>query len=282
MDVPLKKYSSGMHLRLGFSIAAHLDPEILLLDEIFAVGDQDFQKQCMKTMQQFLADGRTLLFVSHAAVAVRAMCRRVCVLDRGQLLFDGGVEEGLAHYDWLINRPERERAAQVSAQRSPADGGNTLADWRERTGEWALAVLRAGGLQPHHRVLEVTCGAGTGSAALAAYVGAGNYRHWEVNWPGGDPLGPFDYAIASPLLARISLNTAARCLALLVRTMNENGRIYASWMDHAEAIDVSDVSPFEYPFALVAGVGDALGLRASRVDAASHPAGESVLVFERR
>jgi ABC-type polysaccharide/polyol phosphate transport system ATPase subunit len=84
MDVPLKNYSSGMHMRLGFAIAANLDPDILLLDEIFAVGDEDFQKQCMKTIERFASEGRTLLFVSHAASSVRAICRRVCVLDHGR------------------------------------------------------------------------------------------------------------------------------------------------------------------------------------------------------
>src|SRR5260221_1681469 len=92
MDVPLKTYSSGMQMRLGFAIAAQLQPDVLLLDEIFAVGDEDFQKQCVDTIKGFLASGKTILFVSHSAAAVQTICKRVCVLDRGELRYDGDVD----------------------------------------------------------------------------------------------------------------------------------------------------------------------------------------------
>jgi len=102
IDVPIKNYSSGMNMRLGFAIAANLDPDILLLDEIFAVGDADFQQRCMETLNQFLANGKTIIFVSHSPSAIRSICRRVCVLDRGELTFDGDMEEGLAFYHHTI------------------------------------------------------------------------------------------------------------------------------------------------------------------------------------
>jgi homopolymeric O-antigen transport system ATP-binding protein len=105
MDAPLKTYSSGMHMRLGFSIAANLDPDILLLDEIFAVGDAEFQRRCIETLEQFRARGKTILFVSHSADAVRQVCDRVCVLERGQVQFDGPVDEGLAYYERLTAAP---------------------------------------------------------------------------------------------------------------------------------------------------------------------------------
>jgi ABC-type polysaccharide/polyol phosphate transport system ATPase subunit len=104
MDVPLKNYSSGMHMRLGFAIAAKLEPDILLLDEIFAVGDAEFQKRCVKTLKQFLDDGKTIIFVSHTPSAIRALCRRVCVLEQGHLAFDGPLDEGLAFYDRTLAR----------------------------------------------------------------------------------------------------------------------------------------------------------------------------------
>jgi len=102
MDTPLKSYSTGMQLRLGFAVAASLDPDILLLDEIFAVGDAAFQRRCADTLAEFRERGKTILFVSHAAAAVQAVCDRVCVLDHGRLCFDGPVESGLALYDRLI------------------------------------------------------------------------------------------------------------------------------------------------------------------------------------
>jgi ABC-2 type transport system ATP-binding protein/lipopolysaccharide transport system ATP-binding protein len=102
MDVPIKNYSSGMYMRLGFAIAANLAPNILLLDEIFAVGDADFQERCIATVKGFVAEGRTIIFVSHAPAAIRSICRRVCVLEQGILAFDGNVEEGLEFYEQLL------------------------------------------------------------------------------------------------------------------------------------------------------------------------------------
>jgi ABC-2 type transport system ATP-binding protein len=105
MDEQLKNYSSGMSMRLAFAVAANLDPDVLLLDEIFAVGDEEFQKQCRKTMEQFLADGKTILFVSHSSYTVREVCRRVCLLEHGRLLFDGPAGEGLEAYQALMAQP---------------------------------------------------------------------------------------------------------------------------------------------------------------------------------
>ena len=101
MDVRLKNYSSGMHMRLGFAVAAHLDPDILLLDEVFAVGDEEFQKRCLVTMQRFAAEGKTIIFVSHTPESIEAICRRVCVLDHGELVYDGPTGPGLDTYHRL-------------------------------------------------------------------------------------------------------------------------------------------------------------------------------------
>jgi ABC-2 type transport system ATP-binding protein len=103
MDVALKNYSSGMHMRLGFAVAANLRPDLLLLDEIFAVGDEAFQQRCMQTMQRFRTEGRTILFVSHSPDAVRSVCERVCVLHDGRLMFDGPVEAGLGEYHRIVS-----------------------------------------------------------------------------------------------------------------------------------------------------------------------------------
>jgi ABC-2 type transport system ATP-binding protein/lipopolysaccharide transport system ATP-binding protein len=102
MDVPIKNYSSGMHVRLGFAVAAKLNPDILLLDEVFAVGDADFQQQCIDTITDFRASGRTIFFVSHSPDAVRRICHRLLVLEHGRLRFDGDVEEGLNFYTRLL------------------------------------------------------------------------------------------------------------------------------------------------------------------------------------
>lgn len=104
IDEPLKNYSSGMMMRLAFSVATHLDPAVLLLDEIFAVGDAPFQEKCRATMRTFVEQGRTIVFVSHSAQSVRDMCSRVCVLDHGRKVFDGDVDEGLAAYEELAQQ----------------------------------------------------------------------------------------------------------------------------------------------------------------------------------
>lgn len=98
---PIKNYSSGMVVRLAFAVAAHLDADVLLLDEIFAVGDIAFQDKCRATMRRFMDQGRTILFVSHSATAVAETCSRVCVLDAGRLVFDGPAAEGLGVYQTI-------------------------------------------------------------------------------------------------------------------------------------------------------------------------------------
>jgi ABC-2 type transport system ATP-binding protein len=96
---PIKNYSSGMVVRLAFAVAAHLDADVLLLDEIFAVGDIAFQAKCRATIRRFIDEGRTILFVSHSAAAVAEVCSRVCVLNAGRLVFDGPAAEGLGVYE---------------------------------------------------------------------------------------------------------------------------------------------------------------------------------------
>jgi len=98
IDTPVKHYSSGMYLRLAFSVAAHLEPEILLVDEVLAVGDVAFQRKCLGKMEDVAAHGRTVLFVSHNLGAVRELCQTSIILDHGRLDFRGNVVEGLAHY----------------------------------------------------------------------------------------------------------------------------------------------------------------------------------------
>ena len=103
IDVPLKNYSAGMQMRLGFAVAANLDPDILLLDEIFSVGDELFRQRCTETMLRFAAEGKTILFVSHDAETIQKLCRRVWVLDRGELVYDGPTEAGLDEYHRRIS-----------------------------------------------------------------------------------------------------------------------------------------------------------------------------------
>ena len=98
LDTPVKRYSSGMYVRLAFSVAAHLEPEILLVDEVLAVGDAEFQARCLGRMEDFGTGGRTVLFVSHNMQAVSQLCDRALLLDGGSIVLDGPSEEVVAHY----------------------------------------------------------------------------------------------------------------------------------------------------------------------------------------
>jgi len=98
IDTPVKYYSSGMYVRLAFAVAAHLEPEILLVDEVLAVGDAAFQKKCLGKMGDVAREGRTVLFVSHNMGAVRSLCSRSILLDGGKLIIDGPTEHTLTSY----------------------------------------------------------------------------------------------------------------------------------------------------------------------------------------
>jgi lipopolysaccharide transport system ATP-binding protein len=98
IDTPVKRYSSGMYVRLGFSVAAHLDAEILIVDEVLAVGDASFQNKCLGRMGEIASKGRTILFVSHNMVAIRNLCSRAILLSNGTIERDGNPENVIATY----------------------------------------------------------------------------------------------------------------------------------------------------------------------------------------
>jgi lipopolysaccharide transport system ATP-binding protein len=99
MDTPVKRFSSGMYVRLAFAVAAHLDPDILLLDEVLAVGDLSFQRKCLDFARKLECKGSTILFVSHNMFSIRNMCQRVLYLKQGRIIFDGPTDEGLRLYE---------------------------------------------------------------------------------------------------------------------------------------------------------------------------------------
>lgn len=98
LDTPIKRYSSGMRVRLGFAVAAHLEPEIMIVDEVLAVGDAEFQKRCLGKMDEVASSGRTVLFVSHNMDSVETLCSRCLLLDEGRLVEDGAPREVISHY----------------------------------------------------------------------------------------------------------------------------------------------------------------------------------------
>jgi lipopolysaccharide transport system ATP-binding protein len=116
IDTPVKRYSSGMYVRLAFAVAAHLDPDILLLDEVLAVGDLTFQRKCIEFSKQLQQRGATILFVSHNMFSIKAMCRRIIYLKRGEIVFDGPTEEGLTLFE---NDSKLSKASWFEAEETP-------------------------------------------------------------------------------------------------------------------------------------------------------------------
>lgn len=98
IDVPVKNYSTGMYARLGFSIAVHLDPDILLIDEVLAVGDERFQQKCLERMMEFRRRGKTIVFVSHSAAAIQRLCDQACLLSHGGIQGIGDIANILELY----------------------------------------------------------------------------------------------------------------------------------------------------------------------------------------
>ena len=105
LDTPVKFYSSGMYVRLAFAVAAHLEPEILIVDEVLAVGDAAFQTKCLTKMNTRAQEGRTILFVSHNLQAIRMLCRKGILVNEGKLLFSGTADEAADRYLKMIRDP---------------------------------------------------------------------------------------------------------------------------------------------------------------------------------
>src|SRR5258705_8053936 len=148
IETSVKWYSSGMYVRLAFSVAAHLEPEILMMDEVLAVGDAAFQQKCLDKMHEIRQQGRTILFVSHDMAAITRLCKRVVLLESGRIACDGEPHEGVNHYlsSSLKTRASREWEDQQDAPgdqivrlrrvRVRAEDGNTISRGEIRTSFW--------------------------------------------------------------------------------------------------------------------------------------------------
>jgi ABC-type polysaccharide/polyol phosphate transport system ATPase subunit len=303
IDVPIKNYSSGMYMRLGFAIAAKLAPDILLLDEIFAVGDADFQLRCVDTVRGFLEEGRTVVFVSHSPQAVRTICRRVCVLDQGELAFDGDVEAGLQFYDALLHRDQHHHpvpppsGSAADAQLAVLESASEPDAAGDGPGAWTFDLLRQEGLQSSDRVLHFGPAGVAVTERWRSFLDEDHYVRLVNDaavFALGDESGLFDLAVADSVFAFRSFNTVARCIASVVRKLEPDGRFYATWFENPDPanfeptvqsggiITFPDAEPYHYPFALIANVCDAVGATVERVPGMSRPGGESLLLISRR
>ncbi len=192
IDRPVRTYSSGMTVRLGFAIAAFLDADVLLLDEVFAVGDESFQRKCFGRIARFKQEGGTIVFVSHDASAVERLCERAVLLDSGSVAFDGPTREAIARYRRTladdIDPAERRAGLREwgSGEATIASAGLVGREGADRlqflSGEpFALrvAVSAADGVPPPRLQLELRDDAGTLVAGQAVDLG-------ELGWAAGN------------------------------------------------------------------------------------------------
>jgi lipopolysaccharide transport system ATP-binding protein len=150
LDTPVKRYSSGMYVRLAFSVAAHLEPEILIVDEVLAVGDADFQKKCMGKMENVAAQGRTVIFVSHNMAMISNLTQNVILMNSGHVEFIGPVSEGVAKY----YSPDAKRSGDIrrSTRGTHAELVNT--EVCTRSGAWPITIHDEVVIRMNYRILE--------------------------------------------------------------------------------------------------------------------------------
>jgi ABC-type polysaccharide/polyol phosphate transport system ATPase subunit len=165
IDTPVKWYSSGMYVRLGFAVAAHLEPDILLVDEVLAVGDAAFQVQCLERLNELRRSGMTMLFISHDLVSIERLCDRVGLLERGRLVAHGAPNDVVSAYQHLLagsqvaaiadaTPPSPEAAARILNVTFHDERG--LDTWRARTGEPLIARVHYSVTRPiNDAVVEV-------------------------------------------------------------------------------------------------------------------------------
>ena len=184
IDTPVKRYSSGMRVRLGFSIAAHLEPDILLVDEVLAVGDIAFQRKCLGKMEDATGEGRTVIFVSHNLAMVQGLCDMAYLLDGGRIAAKGDVGDVVAEYLSSVERGQ----------------GQSLATRTDRGGTGQLRFVRFGVAGAFTSADRAQCGAPT--SFELSYEAAKPLRNVEVNLSFHTPFGVRVFTLGNRLVGR--------------------------------------------------------------------------------
>ncbi|MDJ0706897.1 MAG: ABC transporter ATP-binding protein [Leptolyngbyaceae cyanobacterium MO_188.B28] len=235
LDTPVKRYSSGMYVRLAFSVAAHLEPEILIVDEVLAVGDSQFQKKCLGKMENVAKEGRTVLFVSHNMGVIQTLCSRVILLHAGEVLLDDFTEKGVNTY----------------LKNMESSASQDLLHRKERRGKREIQLAK----------IEIS--SGEDSEALATGRPARFLFHVTGKLPGlacvftlynqlGQPIANFNSSISSAHDAQNStMENRVLCeideLPLLPGQYRLNAMLMGNGeiQDHVEAAAIFDVEPGE-------------------------------------
>lgn len=236
IDTPVKRYSSGMYVRLAFSVAAHLESEILLVDEVLAVGDIAFQKKCLGKMEDIGSSGRTILFVSHNMAAIENLCTKALVLKDGRVDFHGNVKEGIEHYHAFFGESEG-----VNLEDAPraGDGRARISDvWFSDIEGNRLPILKSGQeVQLHIAVNPVAekCSNLILAAGITTLQGEG-VLHLSTE-TGGLPLPSLDTAtVLTCTIPRLTLRGGYYSMNLF---LSANGTV-TDWLQGGYRFQIED------------------------------------------
>jgi lipopolysaccharide transport system ATP-binding protein len=177
IDTPVKRYSSGMYVRLAFAVAAHLEPEILLVDEVLAVGDVAFQRKCLGKMESVAHEGRTVLFVSHNLGAVRQLCPKTILIDKGKIAADAPTEDTLRLYDQHLREGKVDAQTSLHDRLSRTSGAARFTsigvEDTQGNEKWDFKVGDTIRMKLSYRVFEPVSG-------LSVYIGLYSGSHYEI------------------------------------------------------------------------------------------------------
>jgi len=245
LDMPVKRYSSGMYVRLGFSIAAHMEPEVLLVDEVLSVGDVQFKAKCMDAMRGFLRRGTSVLFVSHNLAAIKRFCDRVVLLDHGRVRLEGSPDAAIAEYSRLVSDMEDANPTGIENShiggRGRIDGGARITAVRILDGSGRPARTFTSG-QPVRLEIDYTIDPATGGIddpnfVISAHMfGAGLFYQFESLRDGlrlGRCVGTGTLAVDLP---RLALGEGVYQIG--VALADEKGLPEHDWHDRAYRINV--------------------------------------------
>jgi lipopolysaccharide transport system ATP-binding protein len=238
LETPVKQYSSGMYMRLAFAVAAHLNPEILIIDEVLSVGDSAFQKKCLGKVHDVANEGRTVLFVSHNLTAVENLCRRGLVLNKGTIAYSGDQTSAISHYLAISEEALRNDADDNARQRSgTGDLTITGIEFRDESGKTVKTAKSGCSLDLHFKFQRrrgysnsnVTVGFMV-RTALDSPVFLQHNRLTAQNWPALPETGTFVCTIK-----KLPLPPGSYKIGLSVMA----GDQYLDRIDNAAKLDVA-------------------------------------------
>lgn len=244
VDTPIKRYSSGMRLRLGFAVAAHMEPDVLFVDEVLAVGDADFQKKCLNAMDELRSGGRTVLFVSHNMAAIENLCPRTVWIDGGRLHMDGPSDNVIAKY--LATFSESQRTG-YDLEQAPNRAGNgfiryTRVEFLDAKGQ-PTSVFRTGEpfrarlyYRVHERVRDPHFG-------VVVYSDMGTRVTTVSNWHAGYYIPHADpgQGVIELVIDDLFLQPNRYFLSLFIGTTGQR----FDGIEHCIAIDVEDSNAYD-------------------------------------